>query len=113
MHALVFAGDRTQQFRRRAGDPTPDDAGQFVIVAPQALRLAVRDFSRGSTVPANEKQYRFPYLAFVGHRGCHHNRNSLTSARVPSACPPMTLRIAPNSRAKTARPVKALSNMLW
>jgi len=62
VHPLVLAGDRTQQFRRRAGDPTPDHAGQLVIVAAQALRLAVRDFRSGSAVPANEKQHSFPYL---------------------------------------------------
>src|SRR5580704_7984465 len=67
MHSLIVTGNGAQQFRRGAGDPAPDDAGQLVVAAPQALRLAVRDLRGGSAVAADEKQGCFPDLALVGH----------------------------------------------
>ena len=85
VHPLVFTGDGAQQLRRRASYPTPDDAGQLVIPGAQALRFAMRDFHRRRTVPANEKQCRFPDLTLVGHhRRGHHNRKAANCARVPS-----------------------------
>jgi hypothetical protein len=84
MHSLAIIGDRAEQFGGGASDPAPDDAGQLVIAAPQALRLAVCDLRGGSAVAADEKQGSFPDLALVGHhRRGHHKRKGFARARVP------------------------------
>src|SRR5271167_1512 len=95
VHPLALFRDRAEQFRRRAGDPTPDDTGQLVVAAAQPQRLALSNFRGGRAVPADKKQGCLPNLALVGHHHhrAHHNRKARRLTEVPADCTESSRRI--------------------
>src|SRR5262249_21739066 len=72
MHPFAGLRYRPEQLRRRARDPAPDDAGQFVIAALQPFRLLFGDADRAAAVAAVQEEGSLPGLALVGP---HHALN--------------------------------------
>src|SRR5438270_12262614 len=87
--SLAGVGMGAEQLRRRARDPAPHDAGQFVVAGAQPLRFALGDTDRLGAVPPHQEQRGLPDLALVGH---HHDRKSRRAGSVPPKPRPVSTR---------------------